>query len=64
MGPVKCTDNIIASTNDALIRAIPSEELLNARDKYEYTSAEIEILKKIKEEDNPVLVFYFTNNFQ
>lgn len=64
MDPVKCTDNIIASTNDALIRAIPSEELLNARDKYEYTSAEIEILKKIKEEDNPVLVFYFTNNFQ
>lgn len=55
MDLVKCTDNIIASTNDALIRAIPSEEILNTWDKYEYTSAEIEILRKIKEEDNPVI---------
>lgn len=59
MDPVKCTDNIIATTNDALLRVIPSEELLIARDKYEYTNAEMEILRKIKEEDNPVLAFYY-----
>lgn len=59
MDPVKSLDNIIAATNDALIRVIPSEELLNARDKYEYTIEEKEFLKKIKEEDNPILAFYY-----
>ncbi|WP_322934150.1 6-bladed beta-propeller [Bacteroides sp. CG01] len=59
MDPVKSLDNIIAATNDALIRVIPSEELLNVRDKYEYTIEEKEFLKKIKEEDNPILAFYY-----
>lgn len=63
--PIRSMDNLITTTNDAFVRIIHSEDIINSLNEYEYEdSITRHVIRQTKNEDNPILIFHYTNERQ